>query len=81
MLSLGGLASQQEGYFVLHQGQPIEIDLETLIPANALDIKLKINGYYEILQDNVPAAQSSSGDREAQAVPSLSLLSLFVRNF
>lgn len=52
MLSLSSLASQQDGYFVLHEGQSIEIDLETLIPANSLDIKLKINGYYEIIPDN-----------------------------
>ncbi|NMG21666.1 hypothetical protein [Brasilonema bromeliae] len=52
MLSLSGLASQEEGYFVLHEGQSIEIDLETLISADALDIKLKINGYYEILPDS-----------------------------
>lgn len=47
--SLTDLAKQEEGYFVLHQGQSMEINLENIIPADAVNIKLKINGYYEIL--------------------------------
>lgn len=39
-------------YLLLHQGEFIEIDFETLIPAQSSDLKLKINGYYEILLDD-----------------------------
>ncbi len=49
-LDLTGLAEKQQEYFILHQGQSIEIDLQSLIPTDALDIKLKINGYYEIIE-------------------------------
>jgi|JFJP01.1.fsa_nt_gi Uncharacterized protein containing caspase domain len=38
-------------YFILHQDESLEIDLKDLIPKNALDIKFKINGYYEVLLD------------------------------
>lgn len=47
--SLIDLATREKEYFLLHKGQSIEIDLEKLIPANALNIKMKINGYYKIL--------------------------------
>jgi hypothetical protein len=47
---LTDLATREEGYFVLHQGQSMEIDLENLIPADALNVKLKLNGYYKIIQ-------------------------------
>jgi hypothetical protein len=47
--SLIDLATREEEYFVLHQGQSMEISLENLIPINALNVKLKISGYYEIL--------------------------------
>jgi hypothetical protein len=40
-----------EEYFILHQDESLEIDLKDLIPKNALDIKFKINGYYEVLLD------------------------------
>lgn len=53
VLSLNGLASQEGGYFTLREGQFIEVDIETLIPASASDIKLKINGYYEICKEDV----------------------------
>ena len=43
------LATKEEEYFVLHQGQSMEISLENLIPINALNVRLKISGYYEIL--------------------------------
>jgi hypothetical protein len=54
--SLTNLASQEEGYFILKQGQSIEINLENLVPVNSLDIKLKINGYYEILNEQLTSA-------------------------
>lgn len=47
--SLTDLAKKEEGYFVLRQGESMEINLENMIPAEALNIKLKINGYYKIL--------------------------------
>ena len=47
--SLIDLAIKEEEYFVLHQGQSMEISLENLIPTNALNVRLKISGYYEIL--------------------------------
>lgn len=39
-------------YFILHQGESFEINLEELIPANASDIKLNINGYYQLVKNN-----------------------------
>lgn len=36
-------------YFVLHQGEHIEIDLKQLLPTGASNIKLKINGYYKVI--------------------------------
>ncbi|MBW4495955.1 MAG: caspase family protein [Oscillatoria princeps RMCB-10] len=39
-------------YFILHQDESIEINFKDIIPKNALDIRLKINGYYEVLLDN-----------------------------
>lgn len=44
------LQKVDEDYFLLHQGEVLEIDLEQFVPASASDIKLKINGYYEVLQ-------------------------------
>jgi hypothetical protein len=58
--SLTDLVSQEEGYFILRQGQSIEINLENIIPVNALDVKLKINGYYEILNEHLTSAVSIS---------------------
>jgi hypothetical protein len=36
-------------YFELHQGEFLEIDLGKILPSTASDIKLKINGYYELI--------------------------------
>ncbi|BDA76452.1 hypothetical protein CAL7716_106180 (plasmid) [Calothrix sp. PCC 7716] len=48
------LAKQDGEYLILHQGESIEIDLEDLIPINSSNVRLKINGYYEILlEDNL----------------------------
>lgn len=43
------LKKADKNYYLLHQGESLDIDLENLIPANAYNIKLKINGYFEIL--------------------------------
>lgn len=47
------LQKVDEDYFTLHQGEALEIDLEQFIPANASDVKLKINGYYQVLQEEL----------------------------
>ncbi|NEP24402.1 MAG: hypothetical protein F6K49_21180 [Moorea sp. SIO3I6] len=47
------LQKVDEDYFSLHQGEALEIDLEQFIPANASDVKLKINGYYQVLQEEL----------------------------
>lgn len=39
-----------QGCLILKQRQFIVIDLENILPENAVDIKLKISGYYEITQ-------------------------------
>jgi len=49
LTELEELASQDENYFLLRQGESIEINLENLIPKDASNIKLKISGYYEVL--------------------------------
>jgi hypothetical protein len=44
------LLKQDEHYLVLRQGEQLEIDLEEILPANvnASNVRLKINGYYEV---------------------------------
>ncbi len=51
-LTIPELSRTDEKYFILHQGESLDIDLNKLIPNNAKDVKLKINGYYEILEQN-----------------------------
>lgn len=41
-------------YYVLHQNESLEIDLKNLVPKNASNIRMKINGYYELLPDAIP---------------------------
>lgn len=50
LISLVGLAEKQKEYFILRQGQSIEIDLQNFIPIDAVEIKLKLNGYYELTE-------------------------------
>ncbi|MGK7954819.1 MAG: hypothetical protein AB4063_06095 [Crocosphaera sp.] len=38
-------------YLLLHQGESLDIELEKLIPTNASNITLKINGYYEPIRE------------------------------
>jgi hypothetical protein len=45
--SLPQLKKADESYFLLHKGEHLDISLKNFIPANATNIKLKINGYYE----------------------------------
>ena len=49
LTELEELTSQDGSYFLLRQGESIEINLENLIPEDASNVKLKINGYYEVL--------------------------------
>ncbi|MEM7591761.1 MAG: hypothetical protein AAF383_09625 [Cyanobacteria bacterium P01_A01_bin.83] len=44
------LQKVDEDYFLLHKGEALEIDLERFVPTNASNVKLKINGYYKVLQ-------------------------------
>lgn len=41
-------------YYVLHQNESLEIDLKKLLPESASNIRMKINGYYELLPDAIP---------------------------
>jgi hypothetical protein len=43
------LTDADNKYFVLHQGDSLEIDLKKILPTSAIDVRLKINGYYEVL--------------------------------
>ncbi|NET55461.1 MAG: hypothetical protein F6K47_04490 [Symploca sp. SIO2E6] len=47
------LQKVDEDYFLLHQGEALEIDLEKFVPPNAFDVMLKINGYYQALQTSL----------------------------
>ncbi|NEP10675.1 MAG: hypothetical protein F6K14_10755 [Symploca sp. SIO2C1] len=47
------LQKVDEDYFLLHQGEALEIDLEKFVPPNASDVMLKINGYYKALQTSL----------------------------
>ncbi|AFY68527.1 hypothetical protein Pse7367_0210 [Thalassoporum mexicanum PCC 7367] len=46
------LESIDEQYLVLKQGESFEVDIDSLIPKNATELQLKINGYYEVLGQN-----------------------------
>ena len=43
------LKNVDEIYLKLNQDESLEIDFRTLLPETAVDIKLKLNGYYEVL--------------------------------
>lgn len=49
-LNLSDLTRQEKGYFLLVNGQSIEIDLQKNIPLTAEKIQLRVTGYYEILE-------------------------------
>jgi hypothetical protein len=39
-----------KGYYLLHEGESIELDINNLLPKTASKIQLKVVGYYEILK-------------------------------
>lgn len=47
--SIPELRDTDKSYFTLHKGESLNINLKNLLPANAANIKLKINGYYETI--------------------------------
>jgi hypothetical protein len=53
LLEIPQLAKRDGDYFVLHQGESVEIDLKSLIPKNSTDLRLKINGYYEVIGQGI----------------------------
>ncbi|MEO1427697.1 MAG: CHAT domain-containing protein [Cyanobacteria bacterium J06633_8] len=61
-LSIPQLLKNDEDYFVLHQGESLDIDLRKLVPNNSTDLKLKVNGYYEIIGDNLPQNKIGKSD-------------------
>jgi Trypsin-like peptidase domain len=57
-----------EHNYILHQNESLEIDLKKLLPEIASNIRMKINGYYEILPDAIPMnlrTTSEQGDGAA----------------
>jgi hypothetical protein len=49
--SIPQLKKADEFYFILRTGEYLDVNLKNIVPVNAINIKLKINGYYE----NIPA--------------------------
>ena len=43
------LNTVDEKYFTLHQDDFLEINLKKLLPKTAINVRLKVNGYYEVL--------------------------------
>lgn len=43
------LQKVDKNYYLLHQGESLDIDLEKFIPDNAYDLKLKVNGYFKAI--------------------------------
>ncbi|MCC3410068.1 MAG: hypothetical protein JGK17_31960 [Microcoleus sp. PH2017_10_PVI_O_A] len=44
------LPRNSKGYYLLHEGESIELDINNLLPKTASKIQLKVVGYYEILK-------------------------------
>ena len=51
-LAISSLGSNDGKYYILHPGQSLDIDLKSLLPKNSINISLKVNGYYQILDKN-----------------------------
>ena len=47
------LQKVDNNFFLLRQGETFEVDLYNIIPNTASDVKLKINGYFEILSADI----------------------------
>jgi len=45
------LSKIDSDYVVLHQGDSLEIDCSEFVPIEAANLKIKINGYYEVVGD------------------------------
>lgn len=48
------LDAVDEDYFILQQDDALEVDLEKLLPSNAINVRLKIDGFYEVLPSAIP---------------------------
>lgn len=44
------LPRNSKGYYLLHEGESIELDISNLLPKTAIKIQLKVIGYYKILK-------------------------------
>ena len=51
--NIKNLNSVDNNYYILKQGESLEIDIKKIIPDTAVNIKLQVNGYYHILDDKV----------------------------
>ena len=45
------LSSKDETYLSLRQGESLEINVQDMLPETAFEIKLHVNGYYEVLDN------------------------------
>jgi hypothetical protein len=43
------LPRNSKGYYLLHEGEFLEVDVRSLLPTTATRIQLEVSGYYEIL--------------------------------
>jgi hypothetical protein len=43
-----------ENYFILHQDDALEVDLKKLLPSSAINVRLKVEGFYEVLPGVIP---------------------------
>jgi hypothetical protein len=49
LLNIPQLDKLDKSYYVLHQGEFLNIDVKRFLPAHAKNIRLKVDGYYQIL--------------------------------
>jgi hypothetical protein len=50
------LSSNDEDYYVLHQNDVLEINLKSLLPKDAVNVRLKVQGFYNILAGGDPGS-------------------------
>jgi hypothetical protein len=50
------LSSNDEDYYELHQNDMLEINLKSLLPKDAINVRLKIQGFYNILAGGDPGS-------------------------
>lgn len=58
------LADVDENYYILHQNDSLEIDLKKLLPKTAIEVRLKVNGYYEVLPEVTPISVDQADGTE-----------------